>query len=225
MRILLLLLLLLLTSCGNDQAGTATDVNSGSLSGKITHDDSPYQESIDLYIRETNSGDIVNYQQVTNGEYHFDSLRVGRGYDLVASIEENSVTLGYEQGIIVQKGSIEDIPIARIVKKAFAVTPMSRLNLIVDSLSISNVYVKKTATNQYQCTFGESKDTTQFTIHYTLDKQGDSAKAVMYQKNNLAYTVSFLTPNNTLGLINLETVLLTGNGSDSSKIIIDGTIE
>lgn len=219
-----MVLLLFFYSCSDDSAGTATDVNSGSLSGTLEHDGTPYQENIDLYLRETKSGNIVDHQLVTDGNYSFEAITFGT-YDLVASIEDNSVTLGYEEKVYIEKGYTADIAINRIAKKSFQLATAKREELTLDRPQISNIYANVLDKNTIQLTFAEHKDTLELPLSYTLNNQKDSLTLRMVRELNQSYRVEFTKEHNNLQLFNLETTLLTGDGSDSSTIIIDGIIE
>lgn len=215
---------LCLLSCSDDTAGTATDVNSGSLSGVLENKGTPYQEPIDLYLRESQSGSIVDYQQVTDGNYTFTSIHFGT-YDLVASIEDNSVTLGFEEKINIEKGSSADIEVSRIVKKGFQVSTKGRGELTLDLPLLSNVHSELPEPNRVLLTFAESSDTLTFPLTYSLNNEKDTLMLRMVQELNHSYTIETTEDQADLQILNLETTLLTGDGSDSSTIIIDGIIE
>lgn len=219
-----ILLLLFCYGCGNDSAGTATDVNSGSLSGILENNGSPYQESIDLYLRESESGAIIKHQVVTDGTYGFDSITFGT-YDLVASIEDNSVTLGYEEKVYIEKGYTADIPVKRIIRKGFHINSDNRASLEIDLPQVSNVHTTLTEPNTVLLTFAEREDTLTIPLTYTLNEKRDSLSLRMVRELNQSYTIEFTADTHNLQLINQETALLTGDGSDSSTIIIDGIIE
>lgn len=218
------LLLLALLSCTDDTAGTATDVNSGSLSGVLKHDETPYAEKMDVYIRNSNDKNIVNHMEATDGTYSFDSLPHGK-YDVIASINDNSVTLGIQKELYVQENSEADISISRIVTKGFQLYGLTGGDLSVESVNIENYDSQISEKSTVHLTFGETDDAIQFMIPYSLNGVKDSVQAEMVRLPSLAYSVNFPQRNSTLGIINLETTILTGSGSDSSTIIIDGTIE
>lgn len=225
MRAFLILgiLFVLLQSCSNT-AGTATDVNSGSLSGILKHDETPYAEKIDVYIRRSSDKNIVDYMEASNGTFSFDSLPIGR-YDVIASIQDNSITLGVQKSLYVQANTEADISVNRIVTKGFQLYSLTSGELTLDAINMVNYYCTISDKNIVHLTFGETDDTVEFMIPYSLNGVKDSVQAALVRQPNLAYTVQFVERNNDLGIINLETSILTGSGSDSSTIIIDGTIE
>lgn len=218
-----LITLLLFYGCGSDVSGTATDVNSGSLSGIIENEGTPYKESMDIYIRDHASGNIVSHLETNSGSYQFDSLQHG-SYDIVASIMDNSVTLGYEENIDVAKGTTAHIAVGRIVRKSFQLRSNDGQDLKVSPISISNFSTEELSKNIFRLTFLESDDSISFPIHYTLNKESDSIRATLTRGSGLAYTVQ-INQRLPISVVNLETSILTGSGSDSSTIIIEGTIE
>ncbi len=220
------LIILFLAACGSGNmnvTGTATDVNSGTLSGIVTSGKKSYKESIDLYLCDSTNS-IVSYQNVSDGTYSFDSIPKGI-YKIVASIENNSVTLGSESDIIYDTGTRRDIPVSRIVKKSFSVIPLVGNSLDIDPFDISNIHVVEVNPNTIQFTLSEGTVRKEFTIEFQLDNVSHEADLSLEKTEDNVYTVSLLSSNAEIMIVNKETVILTGTGNDETNIIIDGIIK
>ncbi len=219
MRILLSLAFLFgLLGCSGFHAGTATDVNSGTIAGTLTVDGKGYKEDITVSLL-TAEGVELTTQPTVDGRFHFDSLNIHRRYALQARTAK-----------VVQLGALDTVELSEQVQ--FPVKPIAkkRVSLVdtagglvrIDSLMMPNSAVL-------------SIDSNSVVVLFALEAGEEQARiAVQYNDCSCTYPATmvatattvdlFLTTANDLDLINRETVIFTGTGSDSSTIIIDGII-
>ncbi len=218
-----LLLSLILLGCGSTElAGTATDVNSGSISGTIHYDEQEYRELVSVALYDpTNT--LIKKQNTTTGVYRFDSVEAG-SYNVIVSTEEGAVVLGSQDNLT--RGTYTDLPIHRIVQKSFKLSHKEYKHVIIKNVIMKNG-IGKLSTEQERAilVFTECDTNRVVSILYEIDGSPDSTKATITPQDSSNYHMMLTDTSAHLELINQETTLLTGTGSDSSFITIDGIIK
>ncbi len=213
--------IIILGCSSTEYAGTATDVNSGSLSGLIEASSIQYREELDVTLYNEN-GSIVQQKTVLSGEYEFNGLKNGK-YSLSITTKE-SVILNENKPFEFLDHSKRNIPVNRIVEKSFELYSTEHQLLTVNSFDVNNMRVEELRMNQFQVTCVENDTTNSLRINYELNGVPGTCDAVL-QKHSISNYEIKLIENTDLGLINRETILLTGTGNDSSTILIDGIIK
>lgn len=213
----------LILGCSSPQySGTATDVNSGSLSGVVQFSGVLYKEDLEMTLY-NGDGEIVQEKQISHGTYRFDLLEDGN-YSLSASVGNRVVILGRENEIEVAGGAVQDIRVKRIVKHSFELRPSVGKSLQVTSFDLTNMKIDTLQENSYQLTFAEGEEGRDIRFTYSLDESDKNGEVELVKLDSAAYRME-LTETTGLNLINHETVLLTGSGDGDGKVVIGGIIE
>ncbi len=218
-----LLAISLIVGCSSPKlTGTATDVNSGSLSGAVQYSSRSYKEKIDMTLYNSD-GEIVQEKRITDGTYRFDSLGNGT-YSVSASVRERAVLLGQENSIELVSSAVHDIIVKRIIQKSFEFTANSGTSLEVNSFELTNMKIDTVKKYSYLLTFAEGDQDGEIGLNFSCDNIEKSGRIKIIQQDSVTYKAKLIETSE-LGLINRETKLLSGTGNDTSLIVIDGIID
>jgi hypothetical protein len=186
MKHLLLLAVIIgvLINCSrnNDVAGTADDVNSGSIFGMLLTEEEPIDDTVTVSLYSDNDTadglskvraesdtalkTIVSY----DGTYNFDSLAAG---DYRVEVIKDSIVVGEKRGITLKRGQEKEvnITIVIIINQTFNIWTDESQNITINNFYIDNGSIVKSDSG-YVLTSAES-DTIVFKIE--IEKDGDTS--------------------------------------------------
>jgi hypothetical protein len=235
LRFLIILpLVFLCTKSGDNVAGTATDTNSGSITGLVLNDGKKYQDSVTVSLysgttilskRNVASANLSDNIVTDNGEFRFESLPAGI-YSV--RITKDSLVIGQELGIVLSKGEnkVVNITIIIIINQTFNITNVNNnQNVTINNFYFTgaNGYLNTASGGKIVATFTES-DTVYITMAMETDKQVDTVTIAFVKNTNGTYSSLPTVTKLPLNVIDGSTVINAGKGSDSSTVTVEGKI-
>jgi hypothetical protein len=207
-------------------AGTATDVNTGSIKGCVYNDKGTrYQDSVVVGLYHTDEKDSVTTMQslmsVVDGNFKFDSLQSGR---YLVKVMKNNVVVGIEKGIQLENGQnlIVNIYITIIINQYFTVTYN---NVIMNTIIMVSPDGTSTISSDgtVKLTFTE-RDTVLVKALRTNTTGNDTIALYAIRQSDSSYKVIPVNDVAGIQITNGMTVRASGSGSDSTltnvKIVI-----
>lgn len=234
LQLLLLPLLVMCSKSGNDVAGTATDVNTGTIAGVVKNDGATFKDTVlvSLYAgdsilakRLAVSANPEEEQQTTDGSFEFDSLAEGT-YSI--RITKDSITIGDKFSIDVPKGKTVNITInvTIIINQTFNITNVDNSS----NVTVNNYYfngtngiIERTDNGSFLLTFTD-QDTVTVTAKITTDGESDTIDIVFIKQDDDTYNALPIDTDLPIYIEEGTTSQNTGTGGDSSSVVIDGKI-
>ncbi len=224
-KIGVILLWCVLILCSPQIAGTGTDVNSGSIAGLILNKDDIYKDTI-LAVLSSNDT-VVRNVLTSNGHFKFDSLPKGI-YSI--SVFKDSILIGSESSLLLERNEDKtvNIQITIIINQVFNITTIEN----IEHITVNNYYINGTSgfldslgSGNFRVSFTE-QDTVELKLAVTVSNEIDTL-SIFFVKNPDGTYSSTLPVNEqtSFRIVNGTTVWNTGNGSDSSTIIITSEIQ
>lgn len=219
--------------CSN--AGTITDVNTGSISGKILNNGNVYKDSVlvtlstdDIHLNALSKNAIeapCTSATTADGSFIFDGLKQGM-YSL--QVTKDSMVLGQQRGIKIERGEHKktNIGIIIVVNQVFNIT-----NIInYQNVTINNWYFIGTSgmldsiqPGQYAAKFLQS-DTVSINAVIQANSSADTLIIVYIRQPDGSYKSEPLATNLPIAIKDGQTTVLTGTGADSAAVFIRGYI-
>jgi len=234
--LLLLMLALDCSKCNNNVAGTATDANSGSITGQVLNKGAKYKDTVTVLLysgkkilakRTTSSASLLLDSIVTStGQYAFDSLAEG---DYSIRVVKDSLVLKDTLGLKLAKGEPKtvNITIIIIINQTFNITNINNNQ----NVTINNIYFVGASGNlvgasdgKYTVAFMQS-DTLRINAEVTIDGKKDTIVIVYVKQPDGSYVSLPVQTDLPISIQDGATTILKGAGTDSASVEINGRIK
>jgi len=232
---LLLIAISFLLFCekSGDIAGSTTEVNTGSIAGSIVTDGSIFKDSVKVTLFEGSNTlskrlDVTGEEKrkitVSDGYFFFDSLE--GTYSI--RVSKDSMVLGEELAIEVPKGKRVnvEINITIIIKQIFNIINIDNsTNVTVNNyyLNGGNGYIEH-ENGSFNLVFTK-RDTVTITVDVETGGKSDTLEIVFIKQPNGSYKHQKIHTTLPIIIVNGGTIQMTGKGSDSTDLVIEGVIK
>jgi len=235
LNLILVSLTLMCSKSGGNFAGTATDVNSGEITGLVLNQGKKYQDSVvvSLYSGSTilskqtvTSGNQSQSVSTTNGEFKFDNLATG---DYSIKVTKGNMVLSENLNIALSQGEqkVVNINIIIVVNQIFNITNIySNQNVTINNYYFNGITgeLDSLENGKYKATF-IAVDTVNMNAVLVTGSQNDTISIVFVKQSDGTYISLPLNTTLPIKVNDYATIINNGTGSDSSTVSIDGTVK
>jgi hypothetical protein len=232
--LLLLMLTLDCSKCNNNLAGTVTDTNSGSITGKVLSEGANFKDTVKVLL--FSGSKILAKTGMVSGK-SLDSMVTNSGLYTFDSLSEGNYSIRVVKDGLVLKDTL-DVKLAKAEKKTVDITIVIIINQMFNitninnnqNVTINNFYfvgssgnLIHTSDGNYSVTFAVS-DTVRMKAEIAVEGKKETINIIYVKLLDGSYVSLPIQTNLPIAFEDGATIVLKGTGSDSVSAEIKGRI-